>query len=348
MKAIVFQAPETLIYTDVAAPVIVDDHDAVIQVQLAGLCGSDLHIYHGRETGLDPGTVMGHEFVGKVVETGSAVKEFQVGDSVCSPFTANCGACFYCDQGLTARCPAGKGFFGWVSNGQGLQGTQAEFVRVPLADSTLMHLPQELSPKEAILFGDNLVTGFFCADMAEVREKGVYAVIGCGVVGLMAIVACRLRGAEQIVAVDTQQYRLQHAKEMGASHATTPDDALALIHELTEGRGADAVLEAVGLPQAQQLAMEIVRPGGILAVVGMHTAEHFAFSPFDAYNRNLTYKTGRCSARYYMDKIAPQLNEIKPFLRNVFSHQMPLSEGVRAYEISANKLEQSLKITLKP
>ena len=185
MKGITFQGRATVSYDTVPEPRIEQPSDAIVRVQAAAICGSDMHPYHERERGLDHGTVMGHEFVGEVVEVGDAVTTPRLGDMVCSPFTTSCGRCFFCERGLTCRCSSGQ-LFGWVAQGVGLPGSQAEYVRVPLAEGTLMCLPDGVSVAAALLMGDILSTGFFCAEGAGIgtldaagevvrREPGVGA-----------------------------------------------------------------------------------------------------------------------------------------------------------------------------
>jgi len=348
MHALTFHNIENIHYESVPDPKIESSGDVIVKVHLAGICGSDLHVYHGREKGLDAGTVMGHEFVGEIVELGKEVRTLRKGDLVFSPFTTNCGACFYCQKNLPCRCASGQ-LFGWRQNGAGLHGGQAEYVRVPMAESTLLKIPENILAEEALLMGDVLSTGYFCADMAEIKPEGIYAVIGCGPVGLMAIIGARELGAEKIFAIDAVPERLALAKKFGAITIDYQKaDALEMICEATEGRGADAVLEVVGSPSAAKMAIQLVRPGGIVAVVGVHNEAHFAFSPNDAYDKNLTYKVGRCPARYYMEKLIPMVQKKKYHLTGIFSHRLPLAEGVRGYKIFAEKLEGCTKIVLRP
>ena len=222
MQALIFGGIETVLYQKVPDPKILDPTDAIVRITLSGICGSDLHVYHGRETGIDEGTVMGHEFVGTVVETGNAVKKFYKGSRVLSPFTTSCGACFYCRLGLTCRCIKGN-LFGWVQQGHGLQGAQADFIRVPLADSTLLPLSNDLSEEKGLLLGDVFSTGFFCAENASINSKGSYVVIGCGPVGLMAIVAAKHLGAGKLFAVDFVPERLKKAKATAVDALLTPE-----------------------------------------------------------------------------------------------------------------------------
>ncbi|MGB6364787.1 MAG: alcohol dehydrogenase catalytic domain-containing protein, partial [Thermoanaerobaculia bacterium] len=305
MKAITFQGIESLSYETVADPEIRAPGDVILRIRLAAICGSDLHVYHGRETGLDPGTVMGHEMLGEVVETGPDVRRFSSGDTVICPFTTSCGDCFYCREGLTARCSQGQ-LFGWVEKGEGLDGGQAELVRVPLADSTLVVIPDGAPIEEALLAGDVLSTGFFCAERAAVKPGSMVAVVGCGPVGLMAIVAARELGAERIFAFDSLGERLSLAEGFGAEPLDhRQSESLELVREATEGRGVDAVLEAVGSPEATRLAIDVVRAGGTISAAGVHTEPQHAFSPIEAYDKNLTYRTGRCPARAYIDRVLP-------------------------------------------
>ncbi len=348
MKALTFNGKQTIKYESVPDPQIKTSKDVIVKVLLSAICGSDLHVYHERETGLDYGTVMGHEFVGEIVEIGREVKFFQKSDVVFSPFTTNCGKCFYCRKGLTARCTEGQ-LFGWVENDIGLHGGQADYVRVPLADSTLHRLPEDVSLEEGLLLGDIFSTGYFCAEMAEISPEGIYVTIGCGPVGLLAIVGARDLGAEKIYAVDSIPERLALAKNFGAMPINyQSDDPIEILRDATDGRGADAVLEIVGNASAGRSAFELIRLGGIISTVGVHTEKYITFSPVEAYNKNITYKIGRCSARYYMERLLPIVQSKKYNLVSIISHRLPLDNGVRGYEIFDKKLERCIKVVLEP
>jgi threonine dehydrogenase-like Zn-dependent dehydrogenase len=385
MKAITFEGKDTVGYGNADEPHIERPGDAIVRVRAAGICGSDLHPYHQREKGLDHGTVMGHEFVGEVVETGAGVANVDVGDIVFSPFTTNCGTCFYCRSGLTCRCESGE-LFGWIHEGVGLHGAQAEYVRVPLADGTLMKVPEGVSDAAGLLLGDILSTGFFCAEQAgigmldaaagpasagggrgavaagvasgavaagvmsgAVAAGGTYAVVGCGPVGLMTIIAARHLGAEEIFAVDAVPERLAMAEKLGAVALDyRHDPVFDIVLEATDGRGADAVMEVVGARSAIETAIAILRPGGTLSSVGVHTEDRFGFTPVDAYDKNLTFRSGRCPARAYMERLAPLVRDQHIDPEFVFSHRLPLSEGVRGYEIFDKKLDGCTKVLLEP
>lgn len=348
MKALTFQGKETIRYESIPDPEILSPTDAIVKVTLCAICGSDLHVYHEHEKGLDRGTAMGHEFTGEVVAVGKDVKVMRTGDLVMSPFTTNCGNCFYCNIGLTCRCIRGQ-LYGWRENENGLHGGQAEYVRVPMADSTLMKIPEDVSTEEALFLGDILSTGFFCARQAEIKPNNTYVVVGCGPVGLMAILGALEYGAEKVFAIDTVAERLERAKQFGAiALNASKENPLEIIRMANEGRGADAVLEAVGNSNTNRLAYELVRPGGIISAVGVCTDAHLAFSPTQAYDKNLTYKVGRCPARFMMNDLVPVVQKRKYDFTSIITHRLTLAEGAVGYDIFANRKDNSLKVVLKP
>ena len=325
MQALTYHGPGKVRCETVPDPAIEAATDVVVRVGLTAICGSDLHVWRGHEVGLDPGTVLGHEFLGEVVEVGGEVRGVAVGDQVVAPFTTSCGRCFYCRRGLTCRCTSGQ-LFGWVEGGAGLHGAQAEFARVPLADATLVGVPAGASPEEVLLCGDVLSTGMFCAEAGDVRAGAVVAVIGCGPVGLMAVVAARELGAERVFACDPVDGRRQLAERFGAE-SLSPDAALDGLRAATGGRGADSVLEAVGHPSATRLALDLVRPGGTVAACGVHTEASFAFAPGEAYDKNLTYRAGRCPARHYLERALAVVQSGKYQLGAVYSHRWAAGGG---------------------
>lgn len=349
VKAITFQDIETLAYEDAPDPELVDPGDAIVEVSVAGVCGSDLHPYFGRERGLDVGTVMGHEFVGHVVEVGTGVTELAVGDRVVAPFTTNCGACFFCHRGLTSRCVHGQ-LFGWVERGRGLHGGQAEFVRVPYADATLVRVPDTLKDDAlGLLAGDILSTAMFGAEMADVQDGDLVVVIGCGPVGVLAVRAALQRGARQVVAVDRVPSRLALAERFGATPADFErGDPMAIVHELSEGRGADKAIEAVGTPQATRAAVDLLRPGGSLAALGVHTEEYLAISPGEIYDRNLRYAGGRCPVRHFLPRALEFIERDAALLSELISHRLPLSDGIEGYRMFAAREEGCTKVVLIP
>ena len=342
MKSVCFKEIGQVACVDLPEPEIQNAQDVIIKTSLAGLCGSDLHPFFGREVGLDVDTVMGHEVVGEIVAVGEQVSKFSVGDQVYTPFSTNCGHCYFCNNDLPSRCVSGQ-LFGWLQNGIGLDGCQSEYVRVPLADGTLMKKPEGLSDVAALLLGDNFSTGYYCAEMAAVRPGGTYAVVGCGTVGLLCIVAAKSMGAEHIFALDPVAARRQHAESLGAIALDVADASAKEIIDRTKGRGVDGVMELVGVPDAQKLAYQLIRPGGIMSVIGCHCTPNFAFSPVDAYDKNLTYKTGRCPARYYMEKLTQRVADGEFDIGSFVSHEFDAVDCVNAYDVFANRRDGCLK-----
>jgi threonine dehydrogenase-like Zn-dependent dehydrogenase len=345
MRALTFRGLRTIRCETVPDPALVEEGDAIVAVEAAGLCGSDLHVYHGREAGLDDGTVLGHELVGRVVEAGRAAGRHAVGTRVVAPFSTSCGACFYCARGLSARCVAGR-LFGWVEGGRGLPGAQAGLVRVPHADATLVAVPEDLPAARALLLADVVPTGWNVARLGEVGPGDVVVVLGAGPIGLAAVVAAVERGAGRVFAVDTIPERLALAARFGATAAGT-GGVVAAVREATEGRGADAALECVGSPEASRLAFDLVRPGGIVAIAGVHHEDRFAFSPLEAYDRNLTLRIGRCPARSLMDELLP-LVERRTDLAAIVTHRRPLADGPAAYALFDRKEDGCIKVVFEP
>lgn len=348
MNAITFQGVETLAFQEVDDPVLETPEDVVVAVDAAGLCGSDLHPYFGRETGLDRWTVMGHEFVGRVVETGSAVTTLKKGQRVVAPFTTSCGICVYCRMGLTARCEKGQ-LFGWIQDGRGLHGGQAQYVRVPLAASTLVPVPAGLDDAVALLAGDILSTALFGASLAAVEAGDLVVVVGCGPVGLLAIRAALERGARHVVAVDPVPSRRALAVLFGAEAVCPREgDPRAAVEEHSEGRGADCAIEAVGSRESTRLAADLLRAGGSIGAVGVHTESDFALAPGELYDRNLRYAAGRCSARHYLPAALALAERDADLLRHLVSHRLPLRRGVEAYRRFAAREDGWTKVVLLP
>jgi len=348
MDAITFQAVEAVSFDSVADPELVEPTDALVDVTVAGLCGSDLHPYFGRERGLDPGTVMGHEFVGRVAEVGSAVSRVSPGDRVVAPFTTSCGSCFYCETGLTARCPRGE-LFGWVEKGEGLHGAQAERVRVPLADGTLVRVPEGLEDDAiALLAGDVLSTALYGAGLAAIGPGDHVAVVGCGPVGALAVRAAFERGAAHVFALDRVRSRLDLVVSFGAQPVDVArDDPARVVREGTGGRGADAAIEAVGTPEATRTAADVVRAGGRIGALGVHVEPHLAISPGEIYDRNLHYAGGRCPARAMLPAALSLARRDQARLARLVSHRLPLSRGVEAYRRFAAREEGWTKVVFE-
>ena len=349
MKAITFQSVGQLALEHVPNPKIIESTDVIVQVHTCAVCGSDLHVYHGRETGIDQHTVMGHEFAGTVVDVGSDVSGLQIGDQVMSPFTTSCGECFYCRHGLSCRCTRGH-LFGWVSGGSGLHGGQAEFVRVPLAGSSLMKVPDGVTMELAVMLGDIIPTGFHCAQQGirlSAQRPSTVCVVGCGPVGLMAVLGALQSGLEQVFAFDPVAPRAALAAELGARVISSfEDDGRRMINDLTEGRGFDVMLEAVGSRESLQFCYDWVRPGGVISAVGVCTESALPFSPAQAYDKNITYTTGRCPARSLMPSLVPIVQEKPEMFTKIISHRLNLTDGIDAYRRFAAREPGMMKVML--
>ncbi|KAK9834732.1 hypothetical protein WJX74_008783 [Apatococcus lobatus] len=366
MDAVTFHGPRDMRVSRRPVPVLQQPTDIVVKVKLASICGSDMHPYAGRGVQLDAGIIFGHEFVGEVVDVGSEVKNTKIGDRVASAFTSSCGSCFYCSHDLTCRCSHEEaGRFGYIIDGNGPQGIQAEFARVPLADSTVVPVHDSVTDIEALMLGDILPTGWYCAAKADVEPMakkhgdGISAaVVGCGPVGLMAILAAQAQGATHVFAVDKVPDRLELAKQFGAEpiNGEDVDAAIAAVKDATGGRGVDCAMEAVGHQATVNMSFNMLRMGGTLSSVGLHTDEEFkAFTPWDGYNKNITYRNGRCPARVYMDdihKLVKNKHWGDPFPgEKLITHRVSLHDeaAVReVYDKFERRIDNCTKVLLIP
>jgi alcohol dehydrogenase len=270
MKALVYHGPGQKAWEDVPDAAIQDPTDVVVRVDTTTICGTDLHILQGDVAAVTDGRILGHEAVGTVAEIGEAVKGFAVGDRVLVPAITKCGRCEYCQQGMPSHCQT-VGGIGWIF-GHLIDGTQAESVRVPFADTSLYAIPSHVTNEQAIFLADSLPTGYEVGVLAgQVRPGDTVAVVGAGAVGLSAILTTGLWGASKVIAVDTNKFRLDKALEFGATDAVEAGpNAAADVIALTDGLGVDVSMEAVGYPETLLTAASLVRPGGHIANVGVH------------------------------------------------------------------------------
>jgi alcohol dehydrogenase len=274
MKALVYHGPNQKSWEEVPDPKIVDPTDVIVRVDTTTICGTDLHILKGDVPAVTDGRVLGHEGVGTITETGSAVSKLVVGDRVIISCITSCGSCSYCHQQLPAHClnKEGASGIGWIF-GHLIDGTQAEYVRVPFAESSLHKLPAGVSDEAAVMLSDILPTGFeIGVRNGRVKPGDVVAVVGAGPVGLSAMMTAGLYGASRIVAIDLDDNRLAQAKSFGATDSVNSGraDWKAELMAMTDGMGVDVAIEAVGVPQTFDMATEIIRPGGTVANVGVH------------------------------------------------------------------------------
>jgi threonine dehydrogenase-like Zn-dependent dehydrogenase len=351
MKGIVYHGPQDVRVEHVPDPKLMADGDALVRVSRTAICGSDLHAWHGPP--MPAGHVMGHEFLGIVEETGRDVRRFRKGDRVLASCTTACGRCDLCLRGQWAGCRETTAAGGLLSNVYGnplLQGAQAEAVRVPIADVNLFALPESLSDEQALFLSDILPTGFMGAEMAAIRPGDVVVVFGCGPVGLFAQASAALFGPAEIVAVDLDPERLARARAAGR-RTVQPDreDLDALVLELTEGRGADAVIEAVGSEVLLHDAIRIARPGATIAAIGVVAAGSISL-PFISglFAKNLTLRSGLVAPQRYIPQLLPLVESGRIDPTEIITHRLPLDEGAHGYRIFANHEEGALKVVLKP
>ena len=272
MRAVVFAEIGRVEVTDVPDPVLEEPDDAIVHVGLSAICGSDLHFFHGK-TPLEPGEGIGHEAVGVVEAVGPAMTRFRPGDRVVVAFNIACGSCWFCAHGQTQLCDGFRNL-GAGAFGGGLPGAQAERLRVPVADVNLLAIPDGVDDERALFVGDIATTGIYGAALARIEPGDTVAVVGAGPVGFFLVQAARARGAARVFALDREPERLALAARMGAEpvHVSERHPATALA-EATEGRGADAVIDAVGSPSAFETAVDVVRRGGRVVVVGIYAGE---------------------------------------------------------------------------
>ncbi|KAI0206615.1 GroES-like protein [Astrocystis sublimbata] len=339
MRAVVLKGVRQVTVEERPVPRIQDPTDIVVKVRYTALCGSELHVYRGHQPSATD-FVMGHEFTGTVSEAGAAVTSVRLGDAVVCPFTTSCGACFYCLRNLSSRCAESQLFGSAV-----LDGAQAQYVRVPLADSTVVKAPVDgetpihvIDEAKLCLMADILPTGYFAAKNAlEAEETGeaTVVVIGCGPVGLCALVAAREYAPKYLVAVDGVEERLGRARALGAEawdYKGEGEGLVKRIKELTDGRGADVVIEVVGHSSALDTAFRLLRPGGTISSVGVHNGE-IPWNGREAYNKNLKIQMGRCPVRSIFPEALKLLEKQQHVFGFMTENIMPLTQAVRGYEL---------------
>jgi threonine dehydrogenase-like Zn-dependent dehydrogenase len=389
MKANCWYGKKQVRVEDVPDPKILNSRDAIVRVTSTAICGSDLHLYNGFMPTLEKGDVLGHEFMGEVVEVGTSITNLSVGDRVVVPFPIACGGCLSCDDGLFSLCENSNpnawmaeklwgyspaGLFGYTHLLGGYAGGQAEYVRVPYADIGPLKVPEGLTDEQVLFLSDILPTGYMGAEMCGLTGGEVVAVWGAGPVGQFAIASARLLGAERIIAIDRFPYRLDLAlKRAGATDVINYEetDVAEALREMSGGRGPDACIDAVGMeahstgpmyaldrtkqalmlesdrPLALREAIRCCKNGGVVSVVGVYGGliDHFPMGAI--VNRSLTLKSGQCHVQRYMRPLLDRIQngDLDPSF--VVTHQLPLSEAARGYEMFLNREDGCEKVVLK-
>jgi 2-desacetyl-2-hydroxyethyl bacteriochlorophyllide A dehydrogenase len=341
--AVTFQEPGRVELEERPEPEPVAPDDAVVAVEASGICGSDLHIYHGRVQ-IEPGFTIGHEYVGTVLAAGDAVTNVSVGDRVLGTFHTACGMCFFCRKGIFQKCDEAR-VFGHGATLGSLQGTQAEQVLVPRANLTLRRVPDGLSDGAALFAGDVMGTGYHSVVAAGLKPGDTCAVVGLGPVGLCAVMAARVAGAARVVAVDTVADRLETARSLGAEpvHATE-DDPRTAVKAATEGRGVDVAVDAVGHANALDAACRFARKGGTVSVVGVY-AERLELHMGVVWIKSLNIVSGHANVMGHLDSVLALMGSGRLDPAALVTHEMKLSDAADAY--AAYDRKEALKILLR-
>ena len=349
MRAMVYHGPGQKAWEDVPDRTIQKPTDAIVRIETTTICGTDLHILKGDVPAVTDGRILGHEGVGTVTEIGSAVTTVAVGDRVLISCISACGACSYCHQGLYAHCLADEGAsgIGWIL-GHLIDGTQAEFTRVPFADNSLYKLPADVSNEAAVMLSDILPTGFeIGVRYGRVKPGDVVAVVGSGPVGLACIMTAGLYGAARIVAIDLDDNRLEAARKFGATDVVNSGQAgfIEAIMAMTDGLGVDVAIEAVGIPATFDTCVKIIRPGGTVANVGVH-GKPVQLPLQDLWIKDIAITMGLVSA-----STTPMLLKLvaqKKLAAELFAtHRFTFGQFVEAYDTFSRAAEtKALKVVI--
>ena len=341
MRAVTFQAPGEVRVGTVSDPVLREPTDAIVRVTLSAVCGSDLHIYNGRFPRVPPGAILGHEFLGRVEEVGSDVTRVSPGMRVVASFFSWCGTCAACLAGQMSQCQHLETFgFGQLA------GAQAERVRVPRADTTLVPVPDALPDEAAVMAGDILSTAFFAAERAGIRPGDTVAVVGAGPVGLLAIQCAALYSPVAILALDRVDERLRLAASFGARPVPADVDATAAVRSYTAGKGASAVIEAVGSRESLNLAIALAAPFGTVSAAGVFAERDLPVDMARLFNRDLTLRSGLGNVPAVIGRVMALTVAGRLQPQRIVSHRMPLDEAEEAYRRFDRR--EALKILLMP
>lgn len=379
MKAVAYQGPRRMSVVDKPLPRIEHPADIVLRVTRTAICGSDLHLYHGLVPDTRVGATFGHEFAGVVEEVGSAVVTLKRGDRVVVPFNIACGTCFYCERGLSSMCESsncscsiGGGAFGYSHTTGGYEGGQAEFVRVPFADVGPFKIPDDMQEEDVLFLSDILPTGYQAAEMGSIKPGETVCVFGAGPVGLMTMRCAWLMGAGRVIAVDRLEYRLDFARRWaGAETLNFEDedgDVVGPLRALTEGRGPDVCIDAVGceasgsalqwLLGAAKLqagsatalgwSIQAVRRGGNVVMIGVYGPPWNLLPIGDAMNKGLTLRGAQCNVKRYMPHLLEHIRAGRLDPKTIISHRFPLERAEEAYRLFDRKHDDCIKCVLIP
>lgn len=385
MKAAVFHKIGDISVDNVEDPKIEKPDDIILKVTSTAICGSDLHIYDGFIPQLQD-EVLGHEFMGIVEEVGPQVTKVKKGDRVVIPFSIACGHCFFCQQGYHANCShsnpehygpegdmlkgKGGGLFGYTDLYGGYNGGQAEYVRVPYGNVGPRHIPDDLTDEQVLFLTDIFPTGWSAVKWGKVKPGDTVVIFGSGPVGLMAQKAAWVNGAKRVIAVDPLEYRLNRAKTVNNVETlnANDDDLMEKIYSMTDGRGADVAIDAVGMEASRnflekakavfnaekgtskviEMCTEAVRRSGIISVVGVYASPFDNFPVHRIFDKGLIMQFGQAQIHLYIDECFEAVRSGKVTLNDIISHELPLSRASEAYDMFKNKTDDCVKVVLKP
>jgi alcohol dehydrogenase len=379
MRAMVYRGPYRIRVEEKEVPRIEHPNDAIVRVTKAAICGSDLHLYHGMMPDTRPGMTFGHETIGIVEEVGPSVERLKRGDRVMIPFNIACGSCFFCSRQLFSNChntnanaTAVGGIYGFSHTAGGYDGGQAEFVRVPFADVGPSIIPEWMDEEDALLLTDACATGYFGAELGNIKEGDVVAVFGAGPVGLFAARSAWLMGAGRVIVIDHLDYRLEKAREFAYAETynfTEYDDIVVHMKKITDHLGADVCIDAVGAeadgaffqvltsskiklqggsPVALNWAIDSVRKAGNISVVGGYGPLFSAVKFGDAMNKGLTIRSNQCSVKRYWPRLFEHVRSgiLKPSA--IVTHRIPLEHIAEGYHMFSAKLDNCVKTIVVP
>lgn len=344
MKALVYRGPGKVIHEERPRPMLKETGDAIVRMLKTTICGTDLHILRGDVPDCLPGTTLGHEGIGVIEEVGNAVTTLKVGDRVLISCISSCGRCEYCRRGMFSHCSTG----GWIL-GHTIDGTQAEFVRTPHAETSLYPLPIGTDEEAMVMLSDILPTGFECGVLSgKVTPGSTVAIVGCGPIGLAALLTAQLYSPATIIVVDLDKRRLDVASQFGATHAlnSNTDDIVERVLALTDGKGVDTAIEAVGVPATFLLCQDIVAPGGVVANIGVH-GQVVELHLERLWSKNISITTGLVDT-YSTPMLLKTVSAKKIEPQRLVTHRFAFSEGLAAYDIFGRAAETgALKVIIE-
>lgn len=344
MKALVYQGSNKILLENKPKPILENPTDCLVRITMTTICGTDLHIWKGDVPTVEKGRTLGHEGIGVIEAVGSAVSNFRINDRVLISCITSCGTCCFCKEKMYSQCKKG----GWLL-GHKIDGTQAEYVRIPFADTSLYHLPPNVDEEALVMFSDILPTGFEAGVLkGQVKLGDTIAIIGAGPIGLATLLTAQFYSPESIFIVDLDDYRLDVAKRLGATYVINDSDKTAVktILEMTEGKGVDVAIEAVGTSEAFDACQSIIAPGGHIANIGVH-GKSVSLHLEKLWNKNITLTTALVDT-FSIPTLLKILTSGQLNPSELITHHFDLEEILKAYEIfRSSSKEHSLKIILK-